>query len=146
MFRRNLAKLIGSVLIGALIILGAGALTACANSTSEAKAPAATETPTPTREAPASSPEASIDNNDLLAQGKVIYQETAGGVGCALCHGREARGTGTAPDIRGVESIQIREAVKYGVPAMSFIELSQEEIESVGAYIQQLSAKPEEMN
>ena len=35
----------------------------------------------------------------LAAKGKVIFDETAGDIGCAACHGEDARGDGAAPDI-----------------------------------------------
>ncbi len=69
--------------------------------------------------------------DDVLASGKKIFQETAGGVGCAYCHGPEARGDGVAglaaPNIVGAQMPAIRSSLRGGVPAMSFIKLSDEE-------------------
>ncbi len=138
MLKRNLVKLIGSIILGGVVILGA--LPACGSSAGVAMPiPVAPEAAVTVTETPVSSPTANSDSSDLLAQGKLIYEETAGGVGCASCHGLGAKGGGAGPDIRGTESSQIRQAVRGGVPAMSFIKLNDEEMKAVIAHIQFLS-------
>lgn len=65
--------------------------------------------------------------------GKRIFEETAGGVGCASCHGDDAGGD-LAPEIRGVDSGLIFEQLAEN-PEMSFIELSEDEVNQVAAYM-----------
>lgn len=64
-------------------------------------------------------------------------------MGCAYCHGPEAKGNGVsglgAPDIRGKTEAQVRAALAGGVPLMSFIKLTDEEIAAVFAYLQYLN-------
>lgn len=80
---------------------------------------------------------------DDLAAGQRIFNETAGGVGCAFCHGLEGRGNGTsgvgAPDILGSQMAAIRASLSGGVPEMSFIQLNERELAAVAAYLEQLS-------
>ena len=68
-----------------------------------------------------------------MARGEQIFQKTAGGVGCASCHGIEATGM-VGPNIRGRTASQIASALGR-VEAMSFIKLSSEEVEAVAAYL-----------
>lgn len=56
-----------------------------------------------------------------IAAGKVIFEETAGGVGCQSCHGIDAKG-GFGPDIRGANAGSIREQL-MGNEDMQFIKL-----------------------
>lgn len=82
---------------------------------------------------------------DLIAKGKIIFQQTAGGVGCQMCHGMEARGDGAAklgaPNIRGADISRIRVALSGGVPVMGFIKLSEEEIVAVAAFVESLGGQ-----
>lgn len=89
--------------------------------------PEATTTPEPT--AP-SRPE------DLIAQGELIFQKTAGGIGCQACHGTDATGL-IGPDIRGRTFGQIGAALGL-VDAMSFIMLTEDQMKAVAAYLQTL--------
>lgn len=96
----------------------------------------------------ASSEELVSDNKeprDLLAEGKLIYEYTAGGVGCAYCHGLDGRGEGEsgehAPDIRGMTRTDVRQAIG-SIDSMEIIELSDEELTAVGAYLQYLAEQP----
>jgi mono/diheme cytochrome c family protein len=85
-------------------------LSACAgSSTSTAPGPAVTA-PTATSGAPAANPQTPTNAvnsgaTDQLAQGKLIFEKTAGGVGCASCHALDGKGNGpaglNAPNIRG---------------------------------------------
>lgn len=86
---------------------------------------------------------------DDLTAGRRLFRETAGGVGCAYCHGLEGRGDGLpgieAPNIVGAQMSAIRASLAGGVPAMGFIELNERELAAVAAYVQQLAVpEPEE--
>lgn len=83
----------------------------------------------------------------LIQQGKLIYEETAGGVGCAACHGMAATGDpdAGAPYIRGVSKAQMDSALGGGVPIMEFIELHQQERQAVQAYLAYLTRAEEVM-
>lgn len=70
---------------------------------------------------------------DLIAKGEVIFQETAGGVGCQLCHGPDATGV-IGPDIREKTAEDIRAAI-MGVAEMDIVDLTEDEIRSVAAYL-----------
>ncbi len=104
-----------------------------------ASVPTAASNPVPT-------PTANAGGGDLLAQGKVIFEKTAGGVGCATCHGLDGRGNGpakvNAPNIRGKNEGDVRIAIQGGVPIMTFIKLSDEEITAVVAYLKYLNEQP----
>lgn len=84
--------------------------------------------------------------NDDLTAGRRIYTETAGGVGCAYCHGLDAKGEGVAgldaPNIVGAQLSAVRSSLAGGVPVMGFIQLNERELAAVAAYLQQL-AEPE---
>ena len=87
------------------------------------------------------SPPADIGDNDLLAQGKVIFEETGGGVGCAFCHGFEGKGDGVAdvgaPANAGATLALFETAVAEGESgAMEYIELTSSEKKAVIAYLQ----------
>ncbi|MDP2743497.1 MAG: hypothetical protein Q8P00_00325 [Dehalococcoidia bacterium] len=84
----------------------------------------------------AQAPSASGTGN-IVAQGEQIFQKTAGGVGCASCHGIEARGM-IGPNIRGKTASQISSALGH-VDAMFFIKLSSDQIEAVAAYLATLT-------
>ena len=81
--------------------------------------------------------------DDALAKGKVIYEETAGGVGCAYCHGLQGKGDGTAgldaPAIIGLPESTIRASLAGAYPVMDFIELSEDELSAVVLYLQYLT-------
>lgn len=66
--------------------------------------------------------------------GKEIFQETAGGVGCASCH-REDAGGDVGPNIQGRTFEDIRAALDGGVEDMGFIELTDEEVRQVAEYL-----------
>ena len=87
------------------------------------------------------------DSDDpLVAEGKLVFEETAGGIGCAACHGLQATGnpdTG-APYIIGVSRAQLGAALHGGVPDMDFFKLSRQEAKAVLAYLQSLKNVQEE--
>ncbi len=116
---------------------GAAAGSGAGAKSSEAKAPAA---------AAATAPPATGDpEKDLIAKGKVIFQQSAGGVGCKLCHGMEGRGDGVAnlgaPNIQGADISKIRGALHGGVPVMQFIKLPEDELEAVAAFVRSLAGQ-----
>ena len=78
-----------------------------------------------------------------LALGRTIFEKTAGDVGCAACHGMDARGGAQfkAPDIRGADEMRIRAALA-GVSVMSRITLNDGEIAAVVAHLQELNKQP----
>lgn len=86
-------------------------------------------------------------DGDLTA-GRRIYLETAGGVGCAYCHGVDGRGEGTAgldaPNIVGAQMSAIRSSLAGGVPIMGFIKLNERELAAVAAYVRQLAGSESE--
>ncbi|MDZ4134824.1 MAG: c-type cytochrome [Paracoccaceae bacterium] len=80
-----------------------------------------------------------LDLDDpLVAAGKVLFEETAGGVGCAACHGMEGAGDPDlgAPYIRGVARAAFKSAIGGAVPVMEFLDLNQKEQKEVFAYLQ----------
>lgn len=96
-------------------------------------ATAAATTPAPA--APAAS--------DPVTLGRRIFEQTAGSLGCASCHGVSGRGGGqlNAPDIRGADEARVRTALA-GVAAMSRIMLTDAEIAAVVAHLQELNKQP----
>lgn len=71
----------------------------------------------------------------------MIFEKTAGGVGCASCHGLDGKGR-SAPYIQGASKVQLRQALAGGAQAMTFIKLNDEEIDAVVAYLAYLSQQP----
>jgi DNA-binding beta-propeller fold protein YncE/mono/diheme cytochrome c family protein len=86
---------------------------------------------------------ASATSGNAVALGRTIFEKTAGGVGCAACHGIDARGGGQlgAPDIRGADEMRVRAALA-GVALMSGIALNDAEIAAVVAHLQELNKQP----
>jgi len=83
----------------------------------------------------ASSPTVPEQEDTAVEAGRIIFEETAGGVGCAVCHGHFALGdVGTGPYIRGVSEQTIREALDT-VADMDFLSLTDDEIQGVAAYL-----------
>lgn len=78
-----------------------------------------------------------IDDGDAeeLALGKEIFDVTAGGVGCASCHGFDAQGTADGPNIIGSSKAAIAGAMGGGVLDMENIKLSSTELEAVYRYL-----------
>lgn len=137
--------------LGIAVAVIAVILIAACTSRELAPAPTTTAAPTPTipvpaTVAPSSTPSAGTSNSDLIAKGKLIFEKTAGGVGCAYCHGLDGKGNGTsgagAPDIRGASEAKARAALAGGAPLMSFIDLSEDELAAVLAYLQYLLTQP----
>lgn len=76
---------------------------------------------------------ASAQDADLLERGKIIFMETAGDIGCKTCHGDDGTGI-LGPDIREMKIENIKGALR-AVADMEFIELTDDEIEAVAAYV-----------
>ena len=86
------------------------------------------------RSSTASPPQAaSGDHSDTLALGRIVFEDSAGGVGCAFCHGAEGLGTALAPGIVGVSKSAIVTALDE--PAMENITLTPDELEAVYQYL-----------
>lgn len=73
----------------------------------------------------------------LLVLGKEIFDVSAGGTGCAECHGFDGRGTADADDITGSSKSAIAEALDEE-REMRDIDLTAEELEAVYRYLQTL--------
>jgi mono/diheme cytochrome c family protein len=76
---------------------------------------------------------------DPVAQGKELFETRAGGVGCAGCHGADASGA-FGPNIRGATAQQITTALNK-VQAMTFMKLTNDEINALAAYLKTLPPK-----
>lgn len=78
--------------------------------------------------------------NELELAGKIIYDETAGGVGCQMCHGPLGGGSMDmgAPPISGINIAAFDSALAGAVPLMEFFTLSMQEKREVFAYLQVL--------
>ena len=97
--------------------------------------------PDPFANAPAAT--AAVAAGDAAALGRIIFEETAGGVGCAYCHGMNGTGNQAlgGPDIRGETSERVRGALA-DVDFMSEIRLNDDEIAAVVSHLQQLAEQP----
>lgn len=159
--KRDLFKLAGGILLGAAAFIAV--LPACGGAPKNLSAASeleATPSPSPAAAAIAPLPTATVrppvsstaatpipagpaPADDKLARGQLIFQKTAGGVGCAFCHNMDAKGNGpaqvNAPDIRAKTEADIRAAVAGGVPMMAMVKLTDEEFEAVAAYLQTLN-------
>ncbi len=163
MFRTNLFKSLSLMLLAGASLLvaaacgatpGGGAPAGQAPLPNPASAPAAAPAPNApavsTGPGQASNPGPAPQgggqgSSDLLAKGKLVYEKTAGGVGCAYCHGMDGKGAGpsglNAPPIQGKTEAHVRDALANMV-MMSFVKLSDDEITAVGAYLQYLGQQP----
>lgn len=81
--------------------------------------------------------------SEQLAAGKLLFEETAGGVGCAYCHGLDGNGRGTAgveaTRIVGAQEAALHSSLDGAVPMMTFISLTEDEFQAVLAYLQHLA-------
>ena len=79
----------------------------------------------------------------LEERGALVFEQTAGGVGCASCHGMDGAGDASlsTPDIRGADEARVRSALD-GVVLMSGIRLTDAELEAVLAHLQILNEAP----
>ncbi len=79
----------------------------------------------------------------LEERGALVFEQTAGGVGCASCHGTNGAGDASlsTPDIRGADEARVRSALA-GVTTMSGVRLTEAELEAVLVHLQTLNAVP----
>jgi mono/diheme cytochrome c family protein len=70
---------------------------------------------------------------DAVDRGRLLFDQAAGGVGCASCHARYALGA-LGPAIRGFGAGEIQDALTL-VPDMGFLSLSPAEIDDIAAYL-----------
>ena len=93
----------------------------------------------------AAAPGAGVAASDELARGREIFTKTAGGVGCAFCHGADGKGNGPsgvgAPPNRGLDEERVRTALK-NVEMMRIVKLNDDEIKAVVAYLAYLGKQP----
>lgn len=78
-------------------------------------------------------------DEDILARGRLIFEKTAGGVGCAMCHGLNALGDpaqGVPPNIGA--SVEMIEQALFDRPQMSFMSVTRDEVIAVSVYLQWL--------
>lgn len=74
-------------------------------------------------------------NDGLITEGRTIFEKTAGGVGCAACHGHFAMGDlKIGPNIRGASPERIQGGLAAR-DAMAFIRLTDEELTAVAAFL-----------
>lgn len=88
-------------------------------------------------------------DQELLAIGKEIFDVSAGGLGCAFCHGLDGKGDGPAgigaPANRGLDRAKFESALTDGESgAMEFLQgqLSKNETNAVLEYIAWLGTQP----
>jgi DNA-binding beta-propeller fold protein YncE/mono/diheme cytochrome c family protein len=93
---------------------------------------------------PAAAPGGAGAPGTTAVSARALYEQVAGGIGCAGCHGAGGRGGGAlnAPDIRGAGDSRVRAAIA-AVPAMSpFKGLADAEIASLVAHLAELNKQP----
>ena len=76
-------------------------------------------------------------SEDLIAQGRIVFEENAGGLGfgCAQCHGHFGMGDlQVGPNNRGASEERIRKGFATR-DQMSFLRLADEEIKAVAAFL-----------
>ncbi len=145
----------GNLLVGVALLVG---LSACGGSSEEPSptpttvqaVPTATATPTATAVpagAPTPTTPAGSGDGELLARGKVIFEETGGQVGCAYCHGMDGKGDGPAgvgaPANRGATRDRLKWALAGGeTDAMSYFKLTNAEMDAVLEYLAFLAGQP----
>jgi mono/diheme cytochrome c family protein len=88
-------------------------------------------------------------DQDLLVIGQEIFEVSAGGLGCAFCHGLDGKGDGPAgigaPPNRGLDRSKFEAALTDGESgAMEFLQgqLSKKETNAVLEYIAWLGTQP----
>jgi mono/diheme cytochrome c family protein len=75
-----------------------------------------------------------------IAAGKLLHEETAGDVGCASCHGMNAKGEGLAPDIRGADVERITDSL-MNTGDMADIKLTPAQIKQLAAFLHTIAPK-----
>ncbi len=105
--------------------------------------PTATSAPEPTAAIPPTVDDMMGGAGDDLALGKLLFEKTAGNVGCAFCHGMNGEGDGPsgigAPANAGATMDRFEWALDGGeTDAMTFLKLTTAEKKAVVAYLQTL--------
>jgi mono/diheme cytochrome c family protein len=143
---RKLTALAGGLLAGLAI---SAALAACGEPAQTVATPAPKPAAAPAAPAPVGAPRpvaapvgaAGAPTGDLVARGRVIFEKTAGGVGCAYCHGMDGKGSGPAglkaAFIQGKTEADVKYAMRE-LPMMSTVKLTDDEVTAVVAYMQTL--------
>ena len=152
------------VIIGLIVLMLAAMLAGCGGSSAPSQPPAATASPAaptatpivveatvtpvpqPTDPLPNTTPTTtggSGDQTELINQGKILFETTAGGVGCALCHGLDGMGKPelATPKNRGATAEMIWNAIDTRAQ-MTFLVLSNDEVRAIAAYLQELDSQP----
>lgn len=105
------------------LLAAAGLLSACGGESGE----------------PAATPKG--DSATLSEKGEALYQRPYAEMGCEFCHGAGGEGKlNVAPDIRGKSAEDIARAL-HG-DAMSYLYITEEEIEAVAAYLEDMAPQP----
>jgi len=153
MSKTDLARAVRGIVAGGTVVVLMSALSACGGAGGETtQAPTAPQAtvavqPTSAPAAPAATAPSSPASagGDQLAAGKLIFEKTAGGVGCAYCHGLDGKGNGPAgvgaPANRGKTEEQVRNALA-SVELMGIVKLSDGDVKAVAAYLQYLNQQP----
>jgi len=82
-----------------------------------------------------------INQTALIQKGQALYQNSANGSGCQICHGIDGKGKANfAPAIRGEDAEDIKEALK--LQPMNSINLTNDEINGLAAYLGYLETQP----
>ncbi len=79
-------------------------------------------------------------DEDQLAMGKLLFEETAGEMGCAACHSIDGSGD-VGPDIRGLDDLDITAAFQSVMEMQflrSYMAMNGPEVKAIGAWIEQL--------
>ncbi|MGI9647070.1 MAG: c-type cytochrome [Acidimicrobiia bacterium] len=133
------------------LVFAAGLLASCGGGSESGDSPSTTPAPTTTAPPATTAPTtattlttttagvtttAGPSDSELIAAGKVLYDETASGIGCAYCHGLDGAGIleQASPDIRGQGTDDILLALSDRAEMTSLV-LSYEEVEAIAAYI-----------
>jgi len=81
-------------------------------------------------------------SSDPLVRGRYVFEVKAGGTGCQLCHGMDAKGV-VGPNIRGKTPDEIRQALQSVDLMMTAIKnVDSDDIKAVSAYLQWLATQP----
>lgn len=126
--------------MSAKLVVGDGTAVAAEPTSALAPVPSTPSTEGSAPPAGAASPTPNVDA--IVALGKKVW-ETAGGDGCQDCHGADAKGRSTksgtnAPNVRGATEQKLRDALAGGAALMTFLKLTDEEIDAVLKYLQYL--------
>ena len=128
------------IVLTGLLMAGALFITSCQGATTTSTdTPDLTPEPTPASTPSGSaSPPLSSSAGDVT-RGEVIFQQTAGGIGCAACHAKDAMGN-IGPEIIGKAADEISYALRT-VEEMEFLKITEQEIDDLAAYLEYLKSQ-----